>query len=514
MSRPLHLPISRTCTCAGGRVWGWPLAPKALLGLRQLVSQAQGVHLRAVVDLIDGGPGGTSAGPHRGDGRPRQYGTCRGEHAAALQWLRTLGPPGPRDRRARQPRHLRAPAGATRAPCVGSDYMRAECRRAPVQRGREARVSRSCAVSARIALVGVNSAVPTPPVHCRAGASAATQLQRLGRSARCAGTRAAHAHRAHPLSAAAGTSALAVAQAPGCRGDAAGAGGARRRAGSARAQPHQHAGSLRIARRGRAGDRALRRHRSGGATRTSRWAVTTCVRITIDDAGHRTRSSAGAGPGRARTGRWSSWNAAGSTRRTRSGLRKSQAASEEMSVSDPAACAYNRRAPRSSAPSFAGLFRCRRRSTLTHSAQCAPIWLTVVSAGAIVGISMGLRQVMGLFLPPMTKRPGHQPRSVRAGDRAAPTWFGAWARRWPVPISDKFGAGRVIVAGALATMLGLYLMQAATSEWMLLVSGVLLGVGISGAGITSLVGVVGRNAPAERRTAPLPPSASAAASAC
>ena len=49
-------------------------------------------------------------------------------------------------------------------------------------------------------------------------------------------------------------------------------------------------------------------------------------------------------------------------------------------------------------------------------------------------------------------------------------------------------------------MLGLYLMQAATSEPALLISGVLLGVGISGAGITSLMGVVGRNAPPEKRT--------------
>ena len=127
------------------------------------------------------------------------------------------------------------------------------------------------------------------------------------------------------------------------------------------------------------------------------------------------------------------------------------------------------------------------------------IWLTIASAGAIVGISMGLRQVMGLYLPPMTKDLGISREAFGLAIALANLVWGLGA---PIAgaVSDKFGAGRVIVAGALATMAGLYLMQIATSEAMLLVSGILLGVGISGTGITSLVGVVGRNVPAERRT--------------
>jgi predicted MFS family arabinose efflux permease len=127
------------------------------------------------------------------------------------------------------------------------------------------------------------------------------------------------------------------------------------------------------------------------------------------------------------------------------------------------------------------------------------IWLTIVSASAIVGISMGLRQVMGLYLPPMTKELGISREAFGLAIALANLVWGLGA---PVAgaISDRYGAGRVIVAGALATMLGLYLMQIATSEAVLIVSGILLGVGISGTGITSLVGVVGRNVPPERRT--------------
>jgi predicted MFS family arabinose efflux permease len=127
------------------------------------------------------------------------------------------------------------------------------------------------------------------------------------------------------------------------------------------------------------------------------------------------------------------------------------------------------------------------------------IWLTILSASAIVGISMGLRQVMGLYLPPMSKDLGISREAFGLAIALANLVWGLGA---PVAgaISDKFGAGRVIVAGGLATMAGLYTMQIATSETMLLLSGFLLGVGISGTGITSLVGVVGRNVPAERRT--------------
>ncbi|MGE5509876.1 MAG: MFS transporter [Bacteroidota bacterium] len=128
-----------------------------------------------------------------------------------------------------------------------------------------------------------------------------------------------------------------------------------------------------------------------------------------------------------------------------------------------------------------------------------PVWLIVASAGTIVGISMGLRQVMGLFLPPMTKELGIGREAFGLAMAVANL---VWGLGSPIAgaVADKWGAGRVVITGALSTMLGLVLMWTATSEIVLLVSGVLLGIGISGAGISSLVGVVGRIVPPERRT--------------
>ncbi|NJO23821.1 MAG: MFS transporter [Sphingomonadales bacterium] len=39
-------------------------------------------------------------------------------------------------------------------------------------------------------------------------------------------------------------------------------------------------------------------------------------------------------------------------------------------------------------------------------APTRPLWVVVLSAGLIVGIAMGLRQVMGLYLQPMTTELG------------------------------------------------------------------------------------------------------------
>jgi MFS family permease len=125
--------------------------------------------------------------------------------------------------------------------------------------------------------------------------------------------------------------------------------------------------------------------------------------------------------------------------------------------------------------------------------------MVILAAGLIVGIAMGLRQVMGLYLPPMTKELGigREPFSMAMAVANLVWGFGAILAGM---IADRYGAGRVVVAGTVATMAGMYLMYAAQSGYDLLISGVLLGIGVSGAGLNSLVGAVGRAAPPDKRT--------------
>jgi len=132
-------------------------------------------------------------------------------------------------------------------------------------------------------------------------------------------------------------------------------------------------------------------------------------------------------------------------------------------------------------------------------ATSRPLWVVILAAGVIVGIAMGLRQVMGLYLPPMTKELGigREPFSMAMAVANLVWGFGAI---FAGMIADRYGAGRVVVAGTVATMAGMYLMYAAQSGYDLLISGVLLGIGVSGAGLNSLVGAVGRAAPPDKRT--------------
>jgi predicted MFS family arabinose efflux permease len=129
-----------------------------------------------------------------------------------------------------------------------------------------------------------------------------------------------------------------------------------------------------------------------------------------------------------------------------------------------------------------------------------PLWLVVLAAGLIVGIAMGLRQVMGLYLQPMTTELGigREPFSTSMAVANLIWGIGAVAAGM---VADRYGAGRVVVGGALATMAGLYVMFSAQSPFDLMLSGVLLGIGVSGTGITALVGAAGRAAPPDKRTA-------------
>jgi MFS family permease len=128
-----------------------------------------------------------------------------------------------------------------------------------------------------------------------------------------------------------------------------------------------------------------------------------------------------------------------------------------------------------------------------------PVWVIVAGAGAIVGMAMGLRQVMGLYLQPMTSQLGVGREAFSTAMAVANLIWGIGAV-FSGAIADKYGAGRVVIAGALCTMAGLYVMYSARHGLDLLASGVLLGLGVSGTGITALVGAVGRAVPESKRT--------------
>jgi MFS family permease len=139
-------------------------------------------------------------------------------------------------------------------------------------------------------------------------------------------------------------------------------------------------------------------------------------------------------------------------------------------------------------------------ATTVPDRSALPLWVVVLSAGLIVGVAMGVRQVMGLYLTPMTTALGIGVEPFSTSMAVANLIWGIGAV-FAGMIADRYGAGRVVMGGILSTIAGLYVMYAARTPFDLMLSGVLLGLGVSGTGITALVGAAGRAAPPEQRTA-------------
>jgi predicted MFS family arabinose efflux permease len=131
--------------------------------------------------------------------------------------------------------------------------------------------------------------------------------------------------------------------------------------------------------------------------------------------------------------------------------------------------------------------------------RLSPLWVVVLAAATVAAISMGLRQVVGLYMVPLTEAIGVGRTAFGLAIAVANI---VWGLAAPVAgaVADKYGTGRIVLFGAVTTVVGLLLLQSARSEAHLLLSGLFLGLGVAGSGTGAMVGAVGRRAPAERRT--------------
>ena len=129
--------------------------------------------------------------------------------------------------------------------------------------------------------------------------------------------------------------------------------------------------------------------------------------------------------------------------------------------------------------------------------------LAITCGSLVVFLSFGVRQTFGLFLQPMSLDLGWG-REVFALAMALQNLILGAAAPLVGALADKFGTGRTIAAGGLTYVLGLYLMAGASSPLELhLSAGVLVGLGLSGAGFGVVLAAVGRAVPAERRSVAL-----------
>lgn len=131
-----------------------------------------------------------------------------------------------------------------------------------------------------------------------------------------------------------------------------------------------------------------------------------------------------------------------------------------------------------------------------------PEWI-LASAVAILLIAMGVRAMFGLFLQPMSIERGWGREVFSMAFAIQSIVWGLGAPLFGA-LSDRYGAGRTIVAGALLYAAGLagmaYAQSAADLYWT---AGVLCGLGQSGTTFGVVLGVVARHYSSDRRSTAL-----------
>lgn len=136
------------------------------------------------------------------------------------------------------------------------------------------------------------------------------------------------------------------------------------------------------------------------------------------------------------------------------------------------------------------------------SAQQASMryWPLVLAATAMLMITMGVRQSMGLFVAPIGHSTG---MSVAQISFALAIGQFVWGAVQPVfgAIADQRGPARVLVAGGILLAVGLVMAPALPSSWgLLLTLGVLTAAGAGAGSFSILIGATAQHMPAEKRS--------------
>ena len=128
----------------------------------------------------------------------------------------------------------------------------------------------------------------------------------------------------------------------------------------------------------------------------------------------------------------------------------------------------------------------------------ARLWMIIIAGGTIMAIALGLRQALGLYLTPISI-------DLNIGRETFAFAMGlmnlVWGLGAPVTgmIADKYGSGRIVALAALCYAFGLLAMIIPDSGNQLILGGTLIGLALSGAGFSVILGIVGRTAPEHKR---------------
>ncbi len=136
---------------------------------------------------------------------------------------------------------------------------------------------------------------------------------------------------------------------------------------------------------------------------------------------------------------------------------------------------------------------------MTTKAQARHYWLITLVAAAVLMITMGARQTMGLFVSPLNTATG---LGIAAISFSLAIGQFTWGAVQPIAgaIADRYGPGRVIAGGAIILSLGFIITPFVTSSiGMSFAIGFLMAAGAGAGSFSVLIGAAANRLPVEKR---------------
>lgn len=112
----------------------------------------------------------------------------------------------------------------------------------------------------------------------------------------------------------------------------------------------------------------------------------------------------------------------------------------------------------------------------------AAFWLVMLAAAGTFALTMGARQSMGLFLPALNTSTGLGLGSISLAFAFGQLWWGL-TQPFAGALADKYGAGRVLVAGIVLLMIGTFITPLMTTTL-----GLVFAIGVLASGGSGMAG--------------------------
>ena len=125
--------------------------------------------------------------------------------------------------------------------------------------------------------------------------------------------------------------------------------------------------------------------------------------------------------------------------------------------------------------------------------------LILIACSIIVLVIMGVRKCFGLFLEPNESfnNSGTEPFSIGMSIQAIAWGISAFLLGM---IIDKFGPQKALAFGILCYALGVYLLSNPSSNFIIYNFGLVTGIGLGAGGMSTIVAIIGKTAPPEKKS--------------